>query len=548
MYRVFTLLGFATLWAPLIFVARTTGLLTPLPTVIGLSLQAFVGSVILVYLKGYENSPPRWKTRFGYALCFTGLAGCYLVGRSLWLPIFWEVSSFGALFLYVEHPLDSDEIRSYVALAIVSSLSCILLALWVLLPNEPFGNIALVSALLLKSAFFGTHFWLPEAHGGGPAHASALYSGVMINLPLLLFVKLGSTIAFSDTQLKCLAGFAAVGVCFGGVTAFFKKNLKRALAYSTIENTNFLWLCLFLGKAYPAGGAWMVLFYLALIHHSLSKSFQFLSLGYLCRLAESNLIDRCKGVGRISGVSRLLLSVGTFSFLGAPFTCGFLAEMTFLFLVSQSLTAAPIQSFAWVSGLAIVLLGMIVGSACHLKIFGTVVLSVPDDKFTPTPKKTSINLSLGILASAIVLCPPAVLEILQHFPANPLTNWLSTGALIGSAGVLVIVALVIFAHLSKIRKRVIWDCGNDFVRPELSIPGSVISDPLHSSLARSLLVNEEGSRLDRAFEKGLSSFFERGGRWAAQADSIGSYLSFSILFLAAAAILITLLRSFGGMQ
>lgn len=87
-------------------------------------------------------------------------------------------------------------------------------------------------------------------------------------------------------------------------------------------------------KSASLGKSFLVLFYLMLLHHSFSKTFQFLAIGYLCKKAKTNVLDLCKGV---SGLSSLELGFGTLSFAALPGIIGFVAEGTLLFLISNRL-------------------------------------------------------------------------------------------------------------------------------------------------------------------------------------------------------------------
>ncbi|HNO24280.1 MAG TPA: formate hydrogenase, partial [Leptospiraceae bacterium] len=151
------------------------------PIFFGLTLQAVAGSVILLYARGYEHKN-QIKIYTGYLIFFLGLSGSYLSGKTFLLLFFWEISTVGAIFIYLGGEFSEKAIKSIVNLFLASSISMILLCVWIFLPdNDRTGFYFLLAALMLKSAFSGLHFWLPPAHSGPPAHGSAAYSGLMIN-------------------------------------------------------------------------------------------------------------------------------------------------------------------------------------------------------------------------------------------------------------------------------------------------------------------------------------------------------------------------------
>ena len=233
----------------------------------------------------------------------------------------------GAVLLYFGQGFHEKAVKSVLALFLASCTSMVFIASWVFLPEGKAGYAFLMIGLLIKSAFSLAHIWYPEAHIGTPSHASASYSGLMLNLPLLLFVRYVMGWWNEIPYSHLLIPLAGVGVFIGGLASFFSKDVKKSLAYSTIEKSNLMCLFLFVASFWIAsdveeysslGKSFLVLFYLMLLHHSFSKTFQFLAIGYLCKKAKTNVLDLCKGVGRVSGLSSLELGFGTLSFAAIP--------------------------------------------------------------------------------------------------------------------------------------------------------------------------------------------------------------------------------------
>ncbi|TGK08639.1 formate hydrogenase, partial [Leptospira semungkisensis] len=127
--------------------------------------------------------------------------------------------------------------------------------------------------------------------------------------------------------------------------------------------------------------AFGVLFLISLVHHSISKTFQFLFFGYLTKLSGSSSSDENTGVGRISGVPTFLAALGTMSFLAIPGTTGFLSEATFIKLFSAVLEVTDTSAALILPLLILVCTGLAVGAAAHLKLFLGLVLSRPRANF-----------------------------------------------------------------------------------------------------------------------------------------------------------------------
>jgi formate hydrogenlyase subunit 3/multisubunit Na+/H+ antiporter MnhD subunit len=523
------------------------------PLFVGLSLQALIGNLIFIYARGYEQRKLS-KIFLGYLIFFLGLSGSYLAGKSFWLLFFWEISTVGAILIYLGGPFTTKGIRSIVALFLASSISMVFLCVWIFLPdNDSVGFNFLLVGLLIKSAFSGLHYWLPEAHSGPPSHGSAAYSGLMINLPLLLFVYYSPTNFGSFPFIQYLILLAGLGVFLGGLASFFHKDIKKSLAYSTIENSNFLWLTLLLSKLWfhdtdvfiaQLGSSFLVLFYITLLHHSISKVYQFLSFGYLAKIAGTTLTDSCKGIGRIAGLPFLAVTMGTLSFAMVPGTIGFFSESTFLYLCSILIDLPVSQSALILPSLVFISTGLALGGASHCKLYLTLVLSVPTSPINEiNVPKNSLKLSLQIMGWLIILIPlflwipfafyqPFIQSIPTFF-----TTWIIKISAISIFMVLVSIFVIRSRFWHTIKKREIWDCGSKYRGSDVSIPGSVISDPLYPSLGRYILTPDGESKIDTWFFKTIDRVLSLGRYWIKVFET-GDLTTY--LFLSAVALLVSI--------
>jgi len=557
------------------------------PIFFGLCLQAFLGNFILIYAKS-DESKDRLKVMIGYLLFFTGLSGSFLAGKSIWLPVFWEVSTLGAVLLYFGQGFHEKAVKSVLALFLASCTSMVFIASWVFLPEGKAGYAFLMIGLLIKSAFSLAHIWYPEAHIGTPSHASASYSGLMLNLPLLLFVRYVMGWWNEIPYSHLLIPLAGVGVFIGGLASFFSKDVKKSLAYSTIEKSNLMCLFLFVASFWIAsdveeysslGKSFLVLFYLMLLHHSFSKTFQFLAIGYLCKKAKTNVLDLCKGVGRVSGLSSLELGFGTLSFAAIPGTIGFVAEGTLLFLISKTIDLSNLDdSVYFLLSVVLSLTGLVLGSAAHIRMYLPMVLSIPDKKLaaeiqlnkSPVPRGISTSLhAIGVsifLIPILLIIPLFVMNRFVTCSANSayecvnilsgngailanwipafLLTWLYKLSLISIGMTILFVSLAFFRWSHKIQKRRSWDCGNNYGGAELSIPGSVISDPVYNSFGRYFIDKRGELYFDNAVNNVLISSLGIGKLWIGkvEAGEISYYLLFSSVSFLMSLFLIIVLK------
>ena len=378
---------------------------------------------------------------------------------------------------------------------------------------------------------------------------SSTYSGLMINLPFILFLRYSPPSLATFGPIEFLIFFSGLGIFLGGITSFFHSGLKKTLAYSTVENSNFLWLNLLISKFWMGnenpilnqlGFAFLILFYITLTHHSISKIYQFLSFGYLAKLGGSTSTDECKGIGRISGLPFLASSMGSLSFAMIPGTVGFLSESTFLYLTTVVIDLPLSASTLILPALVFICTGLVVGSAAHLKLFLTLLLSVPrnppKEQSIPSPFLSRSLSSIGILILAIpilIWMPFYSMDILR---SNLSSNFISWIFQVSGISILVIVFGIIvfttkFSH--KIKTRQLWDCGSQFRGHEVSIPGSVISDPMFETMGKYLQLGSGESRIDSSILNLITRILNLGRFWSKffETGDLSTYLFLSAVGL-----------------
>ena len=197
-----------------------------------------------------------------------------------------------------------------------------------------------------KAGLVPLHVWLPLAHPAAPSHVSALMSGVMTKVAVYGFVRivfdlLGATEWWwSLVVLAVGAGTAALGVLY----ALMQTDLKRVLAYSTIENIGLVFVGLALALAFDANGmpgpAALALT-AALFHvfnHALFKSLLFFGAGAVLTATGERDMERLGGlIHRMPSTSFAVLA-GCVAISALPPLNGFASE----WLTFQAILSAPI--------------------------------------------------------------------------------------------------------------------------------------------------------------------------------------------------------------
>jgi hydrogenase-4 component F len=384
-----------------------------------LSLVSVLFLVIAVYAVGFlEREPPR-----GGRVFVTGLLGflaaATLVSVSQHLALLWvgmETTTLTlAPLIYHRHDRRSLEaVWKYLLLSSVG-IALALLGTFFLAASQTWGHPLLLGDLiagatslhpsLLRTAFvfllvgYGTkmglaplHAWKPDTYGEAPSLVAGLMAGGLTSCAFLGLARI-SQISMAAGQAKfvqpLLLGFGVLSLVVAAAFMIGQGDLKRLLAYSSVEHMGLLVLGLGLGGVGPYGTV------LHLVNNGLTKGVVFLAVGNVVLATGSASVDQAKGILKSLPVSGVLLLLGLFAVTGSPPFGLFLSEFTIL-------NAAIAQGHPWVALAVVVLLAAIfVGMA-------SVVLEVVyAPAATPVPVERESLLLVGgpalLLAAVLVL-------------------------------------------------------------------------------------------------------------------------------------------------
>jgi hydrogenase-4 component F len=314
----------------------------------------------------------RLARRFG-ALWFGALAAMTLVLISNNLGIMWvgiEATTLVTAFLICIHrsPASLEAMWKYliicsvgVAFAFMGTLLVGAATAGKLPPSQALLWTKLCAAsgslnpALLKAGFlfllvgYGTkaglapmHSWLPDAHSQAPAPVSALFSGFLLNSALYCILRYVPLVEratdYSGWSLRLLTLFGAVSILTAAAFINFQRDVKRLLAYSSVEHIGIIALGMGLGGA----GALGALFHM--LNHSLGKTLAFFSAGRLGQVYGTHDMNRMSGALKAAPVWGKGLLVSLLCLIGvAPFAI-FMSEM-------QVLSAAASSGAWWTMGI-----------------------------------------------------------------------------------------------------------------------------------------------------------------------------------------------------
>jgi multicomponent Na+:H+ antiporter subunit D len=188
--------------------------------------------------------------------------------------------------------------------------------------------------LMLKTALFPVHFWLPPAHGSAPAPVSALLSGLVVKASFYILLRLWFDLFPAEVtrpvaMLPAVLGSAAIA--WGSVQALVADRLKMLVAYSTVAQIGYLFLVFGLA---PSGGnagfeAWSATVLFAL-SHALAKGSLFLAAGTILHVAGHDRIRDLAAVARRLPVTFFAIGCASVGLMGLPPTAAFVAKWALL--------------------------------------------------------------------------------------------------------------------------------------------------------------------------------------------------------------------------
>jgi multicomponent Na+:H+ antiporter subunit D len=191
--------------------------------------------------------------------------------------------------------------------------------------------------LLAKTALFPLHLWLPPAHAGAPAAASAVLSALVVKGSFFLVVRLWfdvmpGVVTLPSAQL--LAALGAAAILFGSVVALRQERLKLLIAYSTLAQIGYLFLMFPLafsaGSAALQRGDALTGGLLQAISHATAKAAMFMAAGLIYAALGHDRIAELRGIGRALPMSVLAFTLGGLALMGLPPSGAYLAKKLLL--------------------------------------------------------------------------------------------------------------------------------------------------------------------------------------------------------------------------
>jgi formate hydrogenlyase subunit 3/multisubunit Na+/H+ antiporter MnhD subunit len=195
----------------------------------------------------------------------------------------------------------------------------------------------ITAGLLAKTALFPLHLWLPPAHAGAPAAASALLSALVVKGSFFLIVRLWFDALPGlpgDIAGQMLGALGAAAVLMGSILALRQARLKLMVAYSTVAQIGYLFFLFPLAAAHGTAAAWVGVAFTGgifqLLAHAVAKTAMFMAAGLIGEALGHDRIAGFAGLGRALPVTVAAFAIAGMSLMGLPPSFGFSAKALLL--------------------------------------------------------------------------------------------------------------------------------------------------------------------------------------------------------------------------
>ena len=497
---------------------------------------ALVGGVALpasVYAAGYAGSARRGALAYPVFVASMGVVP--LAANMMTFAIAWELMSLASYFLVLHEREARESVRAAWVYAVMTHAGLVCLLAGMLLLGAWTGSLRFadwraaaptldtgargVVFVLLAAGFAGKagviplHVWLPLAHPAAPSHVSALMSGVMIKLGVYGLLRagldwLGVGPAWWGVAVL-LAG--TVSALIGVLYALVDRDLKKLLAFSSIENVGIILIGVGAGMLYHSVGlAGLALLALAgalyhTINHAAFKALLFLGAGAVVRATGTRNMEELGGLIKRMPWTAACFLVGSAAIAALPPLNGFVGEwLTFVALLQSTRLAQPALNLTFALGIAGLALTSGLAVACFVKAFGITFLALPRGDAAAHAHEAPASMRAAMVALAIAcvalglgatLVVPALVSVAGALTGDraPIAvgDWLTLGVSGGFATLSMLaiaLALAVALALPLVALRLAgaargrrlyetWGCGRMLQTPRMESTAAAFADP-----------------------------------------------------------------------
>lgn len=341
--------------------------------------------------------------------------------------IFWEIMSLVSYFLVVFDTTHEKSIQAgaiYIIMTHIGTAFLVAASMIMYKYAHSFDFAVIKNAclampqetknivFLLLLAGFGTkagivplHIWLPFAHPQAPSHISSIMSGVMIKTAIYGIIRfvifiLGVTSSWWGILVLVLAVIS----CLAGVIyALMEHDIKRLLAYHSVENIGIILLAVGVAMFFiSANLPFLAVFSLIaglyhLINHAIFKGLLFLCAGSVYKATGTRDIEKLGGLIKKMPQTAIYFLIGAMAISALPPLNGFVSEWLTLqaFFVGAFNVTGGMKLFLGICASLLALTGGL-AAACFVKAFGITFLAQPRSRYAQNAKEVSLSMKIGM--------------------------------------------------------------------------------------------------------------------------------------------------------
>lgn len=469
-----------------------------------LALLSVIGGAGAIYAteywsdKHYPQSAPRGRAWWSGLLLSMGAV--LIVSNGLHFLIAWELFTVCAYFLVMldnQRPevrkagwlyLAASHVGTVCLFAFFSMLATHNKGSWDLGPMRDQAELAPLFWLALfgfgvKSGVFPLHVWLPSAHANAPSHVSAIMSGVAIKMGVYGIVRFSGWLPLPTAAGPVVIGLGVVSALLGIAFALAQNDMKRLLAYCSVENIGVIFIGLgaaMLG-AVQGNALWGRLALAgALLHvwnHGLFKSLLFFGAGSVLHATGTREMSRLGGLWKKMPWTAGLFAFGAVAISGLPPLNGFVSEWLVYLGLFDSANARGTAAWAALPAVLALAVAGALALASFVKLCSIVFLGASRTKAAEHAHECGgamrgPMLGLAVICGVIGLAPLVFWPVVARAVAAWNPAWVAAGeppvplALLGPVQAvlaLLLVGAVIwllkYLRQNKIERRLTWDCG-----------------------------------------------------------------------------------------
>ncbi len=360
------------------------------------------------YMSQYDDEPEKQSLHWcSFLLLQSGMMGVCMMQNILAFLMSWEVMTVSAFILVIYDYETPNTIRAGLNYFVQSHIGVLLIItgfIWTASAAGSFDLAVIISAAKNNTIHLGTwpfmvlfigfafkaglvplHTWLPWAHPAAPSHVSGIMSGVIIKMGIYGIFRILPVYQGDMLQIgRLILLISAATALYGVMVAIIQHNLKRLLAYHSVENIGIIGMGIGLGAIGTGMGNNTVAFVgycgalLHTLNHSLFKSLLFFTAGSVYRKAHTLNIEELGGLAKKMPYTAALFLIAALAITGLPPFNGFISEFLIYSSMYTGMTSGNL-SFSMIFLCCIFALVMVGGLAflCFTKAFGIVFLGSP---------------------------------------------------------------------------------------------------------------------------------------------------------------------------